>query len=126
MMRERERAQKKASQMKYSTRHSNFGGTYVVTNMKSISEREVITHAAPGNAKNISFDKNKRAKKKPKNRTPITESELTRRSTLSIRLFLKEFCVQFVENCYNPLMAAVKVGVTNDICSILILLRHSI
>ena len=31
-----------------------------------------------------------------------------RRSTLSIRMFLKEFCVQFLENCYNPLMAAVK------------------
>ena len=31
------------------------------------------------------------------------------RSTLSIRLFLKEFCILFVENCYNPLMHAVKV-----------------
>ena len=33
------------------------------------------------------------------------------RSTLSIRLFLKEFCILFVENCYNSLMHAVKVSI---------------
>ncbi|KAI0224465.1 hypothetical protein LSAT2_024533 [Lamellibrachia satsuma] len=108
LMRERERAQKRANMLKYSTRHSCFGGTYTVNNMKSISDRDVIFHRRLGNIKDITFDHNKPKKKKPKNRAPITTVELTRRSTLSIRVFLREFCVQLLENCYNPLMYAVK------------------
>ena len=77
--------------------------------MKSISDRDVIFHRRLGNIKDITFDHNKPKKKKPKNRAPITTVELTRRSTLSIRVFLREFCVQLLENCYNPLMYAVKV-----------------
>ena len=90
-------------------RHSCFGGTYTVNNMKSIGERDVIFHRRLGNVKDITFDHNKPRKKKAKNRAPITAVELTRRSTLSIRVFLREFCVQLLENCYNPLMYAVKV-----------------
>ncbi|KAK2177430.1 hypothetical protein NP493_598g01011 [Ridgeia piscesae] len=108
MMLERERAQKRASMLKYSGRHSCFGGTYTVSNMKSISDRDVIFHRRLGNIEDITFDHNKPKKKRPKNRAPITEVELTRRSTLSIRAFLREFCVQLLENCYNPLMYAVK------------------
>jgi hypothetical protein len=26
-----------------------------------------------------------------------------------VRLFLRDFCSEFLENCYNPLMGAVKV-----------------
>ena len=77
--------------------------------MKSISDRDVIFHRRIGNIEDINFDHNKPKKKRPKNRAPITEVELTRRSTLSIRAFLREFCVQLLENCYNPLMYAVKV-----------------
>lgn len=108
IIREQERAKKKAKVMQYSSRHSRFGGAFVVSNMKSISEREVITHRPVKDLKEISFDKNKVPKKKPKNRKPLTETEYTRRSTLSIRLFLKDFCIQFIEHCYNPLMSAVK------------------
>lgn len=90
-------------------RHSRFGGTYVVQNMKSISDRDVIFHKNQKDVSNLTFDINKKPKKKAKNRQPIKEQELTRRSTLSIRLGLKEFCVQFLESCYNPLMYAVKV-----------------
>lgn len=110
IIREQERAKKKAKVMQYSSRHSRFGGAFVVSNMKSISEREVITHRPVKDLKEISFDKNKVPKKKPKNRKPLTETEYTRRSTLSIRLFLKDFCIQFIEHCYNPLMSAVKVN----------------
>lgn len=105
---EQEKAQKRASLMKFSTRHSRFGGTYVVQNMKSISDRDVIFHKNQKDVSNLTFDINKKPKKKAKNRQPIKEQELTRRSTLSIRLGLKEFCVQFLESCYNPLMYAVK------------------
>lgn len=81
----------------------------MVQNMKSISDRDVIFHKNQKDVSNLTFDINKKPKKKAKNRQPIKEQEVTRRSTLSIRLGLKEFCVQFLESCYNPLMYAVKV-----------------
>lgn len=87
--------------------HSTFGGTFVVQNMKSISDKNLIYHQ--GLAKDIHFDKNKVPRKRPRNRKPVVDAEVTRRSTLSIRVFLKEFCVQFLENCYNTIMHAVKV-----------------
>ncbi|XP_048237661.1 protein timeless homolog isoform X2 [Haliotis rufescens] len=114
MIREKERAQKKANMLKHSTRHSRFGGTYVVANMKSISDRELIYHKAQADVKNFSLDSNKRPKKKPKNRQPIKDVEVKRRSTLSIRLSLKEFCIQFLENAYNPLMYAVKDNLVRE------------
>ena len=60
-------------------------------------------------ANDLKFDDNKRRRKRPKNRKVIVDPDPSRRSTLSIRLFLKEFCVQFLEHCYNPLMRSVKV-----------------
>ncbi|KAK3595063.1 hypothetical protein CHS0354_043159 [Potamilus streckersoni] len=108
IIRQEEFAQKRSDMLKFNTRHSRFGGTYVVRNMTSISERELIYHKSQGDVKNINLDMNKKPKKKPKNRKPIKEQELIRRSTLSIRLSLKEFCIQFLENCYNPLMYTVK------------------
>ncbi len=35
-----------------------------------------------------------RPKKKPKNRRPLVGQDASRRSTLSIRMFLKNFCIQ--------------------------------
>ncbi|XP_072020658.1 protein timeless homolog [Amphiura filiformis] len=108
MARQREIAEKKARVLKGSGRHSRFGGTFYVKNFKSISERDVIYHQAPQKAKHISFDREKNPKKRAKNRMPMKDTSLTRRSTLSIRLFLREFCELFLDNCYNPLMHAVK------------------
>ncbi|XP_038077743.1 protein timeless homolog isoform X2 [Patiria miniata] len=108
MIRQQELAEKRAKVMATSARHSRFGGTFCVKNMKSISDRDIIYHAAIQNSNNITFDNKKEPKKKPKNRMPMKDTSITRRSTLSIRLFLKEFCILFIENCYNPLMHAVK------------------
>ncbi|KAL4229318.1 hypothetical protein ACF0H5_012360 [Mactra antiquata] len=108
MVREQERLQKKANQLKFSSRHSRFGGTFVVKNFKSISDNDLIYHKSGGDVNKIDLDANKKQKRKPKNRKPLIEREVTRRSTLSIRMGLKEFCIQFLENCYNPLMYAVK------------------
>ena len=36
------------------------------------------------------------------------EANLTRRSTLAIRIFLKEFCIEFLGGAYNSLMSAVR------------------
>ncbi|CAL1528352.1 unnamed protein product, partial [Lymnaea stagnalis] len=106
--REKERAQKKANILKFSARHSRFGGTYVIKNMKSISESDVIYHKSIAEAKTFSYDEGKNPKKQSKNRMTIRGDDNKRRSTLSMRLVLKEFCVQFLINAYNPLMRAVK------------------
>ncbi|XP_033625344.1 protein timeless homolog [Asterias rubens] len=108
MIRQRELAEKRAKVKAGSARHSRFGGTFCIKNLKSISDRDIIYHSAVQNSNNITFDKKKEPKKKPKNRMPMKDTSVTRRSTLSIRLFLKEFCILFVENCYNSLMHAVK------------------
>jgi hypothetical protein len=93
-------------------RHSRFGGTFTVANVKSISQRDLIVHAGPSKAAAAAsnLDAGKQPRKKPRNRRPVEDAEVTRRSTLCIRVFLREFCVQFLENCYNPLMYAVKVS----------------
>ena len=59
IVREQEKARKRATQMKYASRHSRFGGTYVVANMKSISDRDVIYHHSVSKVKDITFDQNK-------------------------------------------------------------------
>jgi len=48
--------------------------------------------------------------RKPKNRLPMKGTGLQRRSAFSIRLFLKEFCVEFLNGAYNTLMYHVKVS----------------
>lgn len=90
-------------------------------NVKSLSDRELIYHKSIQNVDNFTLDSEKKRRQKPRNRLPIRDTPVIRRSTLSIRLSLKEFCVQFLENAYNPLMYAVKVLVT----VIMLLLKYS-
>ena len=78
-------------------------------NTQSLGDRELIYHRSVQDVDRFTLDTNKRPRKKPRNRQPIKDVPVVRRSTLSIRLGLKEFCVQFLENAYNPLMYAVKV-----------------
>ncbi|XP_029654177.1 protein timeless homolog [Octopus sinensis] len=115
IIREQERIAKKERTRLTSTRHSRFGGTFLLKNVQSISDREVIFHRSLDKAGNHSFDITKKSRKTPKNRAPIKQVDVVRRSTLSIRLCLKEFCVQFLENCYNPLMSAVKDNLVREV-----------
>ncbi|KAL8620146.1 hypothetical protein ACOMHN_048090 [Nucella lapillus] len=112
--RAKEKAQKKNAMLRFNTRHSKFGGTYVMMNTKSLSDRELIYHRPLPQADNFTLDSNKKPRKKPKNRQPIRDTPVIRRSTLSIRLGLKEFCVQLLENAYNPLMYAVKDNLVRE------------
>lgn len=45
----------------------------------------------------------------PKRRQAAQELSVQRRSALNVRLFLRDFCSEFLENCYNRLMGSVKV-----------------
>ena len=64
---------------------------------------------------NIDFDKEKRPQKLAKNRRmPNDPNAVKRRSTLAIRLFLKEFCVEFLHGAYNNLMSVVRDNVVRQ------------
>lgn len=59
--------------------------------------------------KNYTHDVGKAVRRVPKRNRRALECKGKRRSALNVRLFLREFCVDFLENCYNHLMYLVKV-----------------
>jgi len=91
-----------------ASRSSIFRGTFCVKDVKSITEKELIVHRSAPDIKTIDFHQNKKAKKKSARNLPLPSSNATRRSTLSIRLMLKEFCLQILNGAYNSLMHIVK------------------
>ena len=93
-----------------SGRHSRFGGTYVLKNVSAISDgNKLIWHNPLQSVNRLDFDREKRPKKTAKNKVAPADMESTkRRSTLAIRLFLKEFCIEFLGGAYNKLMSVVK------------------
>lgn len=95
--------EKEKQQIKpHAGRHSRFGGTFVMRNMKSISDQDMILHQALDKAVKMDFDKEKTKKKRSRFVISETESaEFKRRSAFSIRLFLREFCVQILDTAYN-------------------------
>ncbi|XP_062827010.1 protein timeless homolog isoform X2 [Anolis carolinensis] len=109
ILRQKELTEKKNRVLQRSSRHSRFGGCYVIQGLKSIGERDVVMHKSLHNVKNYSHDLGKEVRRVPKRRQLAHDSESTsRRSALNVRFFLKEFCVEFLENCYNRLMCLVK------------------
>lgn len=60
--------------------------------------------------KNYTHDTGKTVRRVPKKNRQAQECKDQRRSALNVRLFLREFCVDFLENCYNHLMYLVKVS----------------
>lgn len=58
---------------------------------------------------NYTSDLGKQPRRVPKRRQAARELSVQRRSALNVRLFLRDFCSEFLENCYNRLMGSVKV-----------------
>lgn len=104
---ESQKEQAKINAKKVS-RHSRFGGTFVVKNMKSISDRDMIVQKPLASVNDVNFDKSKKGVKKAKNKVTPENLDNVRRSTLPVRLFLKEFCIEFLHSAYNHLMNIVK------------------
>nr|UHH90575.1 timeless-m [Pyrrhocoris apterus] len=90
------------------SRHSNFGGTFVIKNMKSTSDKDVIYHKPLHKVNNFSLDIEKKKVRIPKNRLPLKCGNVERKSALSVRLILKQFCVEILNAAYNPLMRHIK------------------
>ncbi|XP_059969191.1 protein timeless homolog isoform X2 [Mesoplodon densirostris] len=108
VLRQREMAEKKTRALRRGTRHSRFGGSYIVQGLKSIGERDLIFHKGLHNLQNYTSDLGKQPRRVPKRRQAVRELSVQRRSALNVRLFLRDFCSEFLENCYNRLMGSVK------------------
>ncbi|XP_067361897.1 protein timeless homolog isoform X2 [Channa argus] len=113
-LRQKEQAEKRSRTLQRGTRHSRFGGSYVVQGLKSIGEKDVIYHRTVHNFKNYTHDLGKAVRRVPKRNRLARECKDQRRSALNVRLFLREFCVDFLENCYNHLMYLVKQSLIRE------------
>ncbi|XP_043939608.1 protein timeless homolog [Protopterus annectens] len=108
LLRQREMAEKKSRNFHRGSRHSRFGGSYIVQGLKAIGDRDVVYHKALHNFKSYSHDTGKAIRKVPKRKQLAKETLEKRRSAINVRLFLKEFCIDFLESCYNRIMYLVK------------------
>ncbi|XP_033995329.1 protein timeless homolog [Trematomus bernacchii] len=113
-LRQKEHAAKRSRTFQRGTRHSHFGGSYVVQGLKSIGDNDVIYHRNIHNFKNHTHDSGKAVRRVPKRYRQARECKDKRRSALNVRLFLREFCVDFLENCYNRLMYLVKESLSRE------------
>ncbi|XP_030632953.1 protein timeless homolog isoform X2 [Chanos chanos] len=113
-LRHKELAEKRTRTLQRGTRHSRFRGSYVVQGLKSIGENDVIFHQGLHNFKNYSHDAGKAVRRVPKRKQMAKDTESQRRSALNVRLFLREFCIDFLENCYNRLMYLVKENLIRE------------
>lgn len=90
-----------------AARHSRFGGTYVMQNMKSISDNDLICHQSLQKALKLEFDTDKAPVKK--NFRLVKESgTVERKSAFSVRLFLRQFCIEILRASYNNLVRQVR------------------
>uniref|UniRef100_A0A8D3BMD0 Timeless circadian clock n=1 Tax=Scophthalmus maximus TaxID=52904 RepID=A0A8D3BMD0_SCOMX len=103
-LRQKEQAEKRSRTLQRGNRHSRFGGSYVIKGLKSIGDKDVIYHRNLNNFKNYTHDTGKSVRRVPKRNRQAKECKEKRRSALNVRLFLRDFCVDFLENCYNRLM----------------------
>ncbi|CAH2013078.1 unnamed protein product [Acanthoscelides obtectus] len=108
-IRHRETSEKRRKVKGYGgARHSSFGGTFVVQDMKSISDNALIYHKPLGKLDKLSFDVDKQKPKTPRHRMPFVATSTERRSAFAVRLFLKDFCAEFLNGAYNTVMNHVK------------------
>ncbi|XP_074386635.1 protein timeless homolog isoform X3 [Zonotrichia albicollis] len=107
-LRQREMAEKRSRALQRTSRHSRFGGSYVLQGVKSIGDRDVVFHKGLHNLKSYSHDLGKEPRRLPRRRLPAPEAEPSRRSARNVRLFLRRFCQDFLQDCYNRLMLLVK------------------
>ncbi|XP_011874599.1 PREDICTED: protein timeless homolog isoform X2 [Vollenhovia emeryi] len=115
-MRQKELREKMDKVKKYAgSRHSRFGGTYVVENMKATGENPLICHKPYQKIDALEFGHNQKRVKRRKDKIGPQDTKEERTSALSVRLFLKEFCVEFLSGAYNPVMRFCRSCFINDV-----------
>ncbi|KOX75011.1 Protein timeless like protein [Melipona quadrifasciata] len=111
----KEKEKKMEKVRKYAgARHSHFGGTYIVQNMKAIGENQLLCHKPYQNIEALDFGQDKKKVVKPKNKRPMTDPRNERTSALSVRLVLKEFCIEFLNAAYNSVMRYARSSIVGD------------
>lgn len=90
-----------------AARHSRFGGTYVMQNVKSISDNDLICHQSLQKALQMEFDTDKKRVKKSF-RNVREAGVVERKSAFSVRLFLREYCIEVLRSSYNYLVRQVR------------------
>uniref|UniRef100_A0A3B3CT90 Timeless circadian clock n=2 Tax=Oryzias melastigma TaxID=30732 RepID=A0A3B3CT90_ORYME len=113
-LRQKENAEKRSRTLQRGTRHSRFGGCFVVQGLKAIGDNDVIYHRRLHKFKSYTHDEGKAVRRVPKRNQRALECKDKPRSALNVRLFLREFCVDFLENCYNRLMYLVKENLIRE------------
>ncbi|XP_012062583.1 PREDICTED: protein timeless homolog [Atta cephalotes] len=114
-LRQKELREKIYKVKKYAgSRHSRFGGTYVVQNMKAIGENQMICHKPYQKIEAVEFGHDKKRVKRRRDKMSLQDAKEERTSALSVRLFLKEFCVEFLSGAYNPVMKFTRSCFIND------------
>ncbi|XP_043529522.1 protein timeless homolog isoform X2 [Frieseomelitta varia] len=111
----KEKEKKMEKVRKYAgARHSHFGGTYIVQNMKAIGENQLLCHKPYQKIEALDFGQDKKKVAKPKNKRPMTDPRNERTSALSVRLVLKEFCIEFLNAAYNSVMRYARSSIVGD------------
>lgn len=91
-----------------NSRHSRFGGTFVVQGKKSITEKDLIYHKNIKKIKDLSFDDEKTIRRHTRLDAIAEDTASKRLSTAQTRNCLKELAKKFLDVCYNPLMKKAK------------------
>jgi timeless len=84
-----------------------------MSNAKGIGENQLICHQPLQSLNAVEFDREKRRLRRPKHRAVVQDDSIENghhQSALGIRLFLREFCLAFLDNCYNILMPRARVS----------------
>lgn len=97
----------KAQQRPPPARHSRFGGTYVYQNLKSVSDRDLICHQSLERVVQKEFSRDKQSVKS-NFRLARDDDKFERQSAFSIRLFLREFCIEILTSAFNNLIRQVR------------------
>lgn len=109
------KALKKEQQSKKppSARHSRFGGTYVVKNMKSVSDNDLICHQNLRKAVEMDFSHEK-PKQRKNFRVAKEDEKVERQSVFAVRLFLREYCIEILTSAYNNIVRQVRRSVERN------------
>ena len=107
-LREKEIATKTKHDKYKASRHSRFGGTFVVKGMKSITDNDLIYHKNLKKFEKFSFDDEKARVRHVGHKRVIGDEIAKRSSTPQMRSTLQNLCKKFLDVCYNPLMKKVK------------------
>uniref|UniRef100_A0A7M4EFC7 Timeless circadian regulator n=1 Tax=Crocodylus porosus TaxID=8502 RepID=A0A7M4EFC7_CROPO len=107
-LRQREMVERRSRLRQRGTRHSRFGGSYIIQGLKSIGDRDVVFHKGLHNVCHYSSDLGKPGARVPRHRQPPPDPTPRRRSARNVRLFLRGFCEDFLRSGFNRLMALVK------------------